>query len=561
MSCGTRTSATGTRRIYRCTPAGQKPHKFHVLETLSEAVPLWSPPPRCDEHPDGHVIRDGKYAKSTERERQRYRCFPDLTNRKVFHSFTPSLPRDHVHTGKESCEVCDELRGTHRGEQSASRRQSWSVRVVADALRDVAAGKSYAEVSKKAWKVTGRTRSRASRSATSSSPATSDVTQNDDPFAQPIDEAQAVTKVPTDADISRNRWHTAADWVEVYGPVLWDEVSRRVRAEGEAAVQLRAEQLKAGRHPDPVVVIIDSIPVYSRPGRRQDEKKSKALFSVLALTEVIWRKSGDEVVGRTHRLRLVRAFPAPDHWSWKLLFAELGYTPDVIVSDYDSAQLKACREFFRDAPTTPLVIPSLWHVRRNVENALLESKHTTYVSGQDGGERLRPELADHLSQLSRAGLQGLTSEWWDQLFDKLLALHAPIDLVASRRRNYETLIEAALPLVERFPMVPLSTASVEEALRKRVGPLLENRGHAFRNLERTNRLFDLVVCAEYGLFHDMNEIVRLLRQDGANANGWSAPLREVSDIQPPATAGEFKRYASLRDPLLPREAARRQGVA
>ncbi len=64
------------------------------------------------------------------------------------HQFTPPLVRDHVHVGSDSCVDCEELRGAHRGDREIARRYSWSERDVVEALEDLAAGKSYASVSR-----------------------------------------------------------------------------------------------------------------------------------------------------------------------------------------------------------------------------------------------------------------------------------------------------------------------------------------------------------------------------------------------------------------------------
>ena len=140
VSKGKRKTKQGDRSVFRCTPVDGKRHTFTVVMAGPVPVPLWSPPPPCPLHEGTRVVRDGRYASTTERARQRYRCYPNPTDRTVYHRFTPWLPREHVHTGKDSCEACEELRGTHRGEASVSRRHSWSARSVAEGLRNLARG-------------------------------------------------------------------------------------------------------------------------------------------------------------------------------------------------------------------------------------------------------------------------------------------------------------------------------------------------------------------------------------------------------------------------------------
>lgn len=182
-----------------------------------------------------------------------------------------------------------------------------------------------------------------------------------------------------------------------------------------------------------------------------------------------------------------------------------------------------------------------------------------------GGQReLRSELSDHLARISRANLTTMAradwAQWWDDLEAQLIALGAPIESVRLRRDNYEQVVADVLPTVAAFPQLPLSTGGVEVAARRRVEPLLENRGHSFANLERTNRLFDLVICDEHGLFNRMPKVIDLIRSDSAASNGWGSPLRMVADPQPPAATAWSGRYSSLRDQLLLREIARSKGL-
>lgn len=155
-----RETQSGLRRVFRCDPVVGEAHTFRVVASVSSVpVPTWPPPPACLDHPGGHVVRDGRYASSTRKRRQRYRCYP-TDDRSVYHRFTSVLPRDHVHVGSESCAECEELRGLHRGDATVSRRQSWSARFVAETLRDLARGTTYADASVTIREATERTRTR-----------------------------------------------------------------------------------------------------------------------------------------------------------------------------------------------------------------------------------------------------------------------------------------------------------------------------------------------------------------------------------------------------------------
>jgi hypothetical protein len=113
-------TGSGRRRQYRCTPAVGEQHWFSVIITDGSApAASWAPPPVCAVHPASRVIRFGTYGKTTGKPRQRYRCFPE--DGSTVHTFTPPLPREHVHEGHEQCDHCDELRGVHHGETSVAR--------------------------------------------------------------------------------------------------------------------------------------------------------------------------------------------------------------------------------------------------------------------------------------------------------------------------------------------------------------------------------------------------------------------------------------------------------
>jgi hypothetical protein len=147
-------TGSGRRRQYRCTPAVGEQHWFSVIITDGSApAASWAPPPVCAVHPASRVIRFGTYGKTTGKPRQRYRCFPE--DGSTVHTFTPPLPREHVHEGHEQCDHCDELRGVHHGETSVARTHSWNTRTVARALEMLAAGESYAATSKWALRVSG----------------------------------------------------------------------------------------------------------------------------------------------------------------------------------------------------------------------------------------------------------------------------------------------------------------------------------------------------------------------------------------------------------------------
>lgn len=537
---GRRTVGGVERQMYRCEPTGMAAHTFGVVVSARlRAVPSWSPPPSCPDHPGGWVVRDGTYSSSSRKPRQRYRCYPTPADRSVFHRFTPVLPRDHVHASGESCAECEELRGIHRGDPTVSRRQSWSARLVAETLRDLSRGATYADVSQRMRTAAERTRTRKPTGRT--------------------------PKGYTGSRLARNAWHIAADWCETYSPVLWEPLHARLLSEATAAAEERQTDASSQAGRRPMVVVIDDVPVNARFVDEDGANVSRRDYFVLVLAEVLWSAAAGGRTERSLRLRLVRAYPSNDHHAWKLLFDELGYEPDFIIADAGTGLLKAVGDYY--GPSTAL-IPSLFHIREAVEEGLLKTPGAWVRAHPRAAKELRPELADHLAGLSKknfvAGGPVAWTAWWDSLEDLLRTAGVPVEPTRKRRRNYEKAVAAVLPTLAAHRYLPLSTGGLEVTIRRRLEPLLANRAHAFANLERTNRLLDLVVCAEHGVFDNMAKVVELLRADSAANEGWSTPLRQVADAQPPPSPGQSKRqqrYSSLRDQQLLRDLARAKKLA
>lgn len=277
-----RTKAGAARRRYRCVPLVGDAHTFTVVLAEDAAqVVQWSPPPACPRHLDGHVVRNGKYGTRSDRPRQRYLCTP--TDGTKPHSFTPALPRDHVHVGAEQCAECDELRGVHRGDIAVARRHTWSARIVARGLAKLAAGGSYSQVSQWALRAAGSGR------------------RSRDGQGTPWSAEQSASK---------NSWHVAADWVEVFGPVVFETVDQKLRrAEAEARGRIDAAREKGEPVTQPLVWLLDDVPVYAR--ERSGRSRSDGGFNVLVVAQMRWTPTADPFAVRGGRpfLRLIRAMP------------------------------------------------------------------------------------------------------------------------------------------------------------------------------------------------------------------------------------------------------------
>lgn len=137
------------------------------------------------------------------------------------------------------------------------------------------------------------------------------------------------------------------------------------------------------------------------------------------------------------------------------------------------------------------------------------------------------------------------------------ALGLPLDRVQRSRRNYETAFVNALPKLLANPLVPSTTGGLETLIGKRIDPVLSGRSHAFTNIERTNRLVDLVVLYDNDQLYNPHDIADRLRADADDTHGRAAPTRFIND---PMGAETKDRYASLLDPGLTKALAKVRGI-
>lgn len=530
QSRGVRTTSTGTWRRFVCTrPDGGK-HSFRVM--VSEGTlgaPVAAPvPPSCPEHSKSKVVRAGTYGKNNPR--QRYLCRPEGGKP---HQFTPPLSRETVSL-EDSCKRCDELLSPHHGPLTAARGTTWPLPGIAQALNDLSLGESYANVSLAL---------RAQRDATQDHlKAEHGVTA----FTR-ISPPSSTSTTSHSRRQRRNAWRVAADLVEQYSPPLFAEVEERLRVEAQVMRDGNDAALEADAHASlerPLVYVLDELPIWTRPA---EGKAKRPQWSVLTVAEVRWKTSDDpfELPQRDTRLRLARAFPRTNADAWKLVFDELGVRPDFIVADKGTGLNTAIASYYGSSVG---VVPSLWHLYNNIRDALLELDNTTWL---DGKERvLIDPLRKHLSLLAREELIGRTeidiATWWDELEAIVTGLPAPVSVVKNERAIHEPRLLAALPILNANPHVPASNAAVENRIRLALKPFLENRAHLFGNQERTNRLLNLLVCRDAGVFTNLDDLTLRIRQMNENAGGWAPAPRQILDKQPPATTSRTRRYASLK---------------
>ena len=500
---GTYTSARRTYRRYRCQPRSASAHTFSVLlddRGAPVAAIRHQPPPPCPTHPDAKHVRDGYHGGRAGPRRQRYRCAGNGKPRG--HAYTPALPRAYVGSEPEPCELCEEPRGPHRGDQSAARHQTWSSITIAQGLAFSARGETYGETGRWAFRESHGHRTRAV----------------EHPTTKPEQRAE-----------SNRRWHVAADWVETYSPVFWEPLEASLKARALAERRRLDADLAAGlplRHP--IVWVADEHSIHGT----HDE-----LFSVLVVAEAEWSETSDV----PHlRLRIARVMPDRTRAAWALVFDELARVPgepdeiwpDFIVADGASAIRNAAAARFGGHTRW---VPSVWHLAYRGRNA--------YLGKQSPRRRLDDqEIEAHLDLLARDSDVLTSVAGWSAWWDRLAVLMPKSKWVRTERKTYDPAYAAVIPDL-RDARIPISNAGLEEIIKSRIAPLFYKRS-SFTSIERTNRLTDLAICHAHHRLDNVHEVARLIRADAHAHDGFASTLRAVAD---PMNLDTRVLYRSLRD--------------
>jgi hypothetical protein len=591
-------------QIYRCDPGlldGK--HEFSVLRTgADELIPLYSPPPTCPLHgadPSRKVVRAGWYG-APDNKRQQYLCAairPQEVAKDDFdpeaHRFTPELPRKHIHPGEDRCGTCSELIGVHRGAQSAARRTSWDLQVVSQSLIRLADGQTYSAVSRWAWEVTNRERTRHAklspaerarrqaikvwmakvRAATKAGkkPPRRPKKASPVPLAAATDYVRRRRSTTTGtprkpahrsdgALLAARRWHTAADWTEVYAPAIWGPHATELRAIEQAAYvarqDLSVEERRLSRTPH--ILYLDEAFVFSKSKSRIGRTDIQGLYTVFVVGQADWTTSKRGFTA-TPKLRLMRALGSSAADAWMLVLSELGYEPggdyypDFVVTDGGAAIEGAMRRMF---PNT-VRIPSLWHLLRSIEDTLRRLPGSTRRTEE--GTALIPDLAGHLTRLSADRLRDMTSQHWSGWWDDLIRIAArnelPTETIVSKRAEYEGAVLTALPYLVANTSLPVATGGYERVLANATGSVLAGRARSHRSVERLNSLLDMVVARHQGAMNSPEAVANQLRAFVAKSGGWGPQPREIADPQPDDGA-----YSSLRDPHLVAALVRANGL-
>lgn len=139
----------------------------------------------------------------------------------------------------------------------------------------------------------------------------------------------------------------------------------------------------------------------------------------------------------------------------------------------------------------------------------------------------------------------------DELERICVAESVPLDKMRNRRRNYELSFANAIRALDGQAGVPVSTGGLETVMAERVQPMLALRRTSFGNIERTNRLFDLLIAREHGAFIDLTDVITLLRND-ALPEGAGPSHCATSPTRAQATAGTTRCATTCSSPSSPK---------
>ncbi len=484
---GTRKVAGVTYQRYLCRPNNRD--AAHTLKsfTSGDAQPEpapYSPPEKCPSHPLSRTVRDGKTKTTRGVERQRYHCYPN--NGDADHRFTPVLSRLAVDHG-ETCPECSRGRGVNQGDTNVAHGHKFTTRVVAAALIKLADGDSYGSTAVWAKRQMNAIAEHSGGRITSSSHAKSKE--------------------------RKNSWRLAADWVETFSPVLFEPWAAAARADVDAGFALPTKDRQV------VSLLLDDLPIFEKANKGSG---SRQRFSVLAASESFIDLDKGE---RVTRLRLLRAYPDHTGDAYKLVLAELGYVPDIVLADGGTGIGAAARWLEKSNPGKPFqVCLSAYHLRAQLRRQL---GHLMTKYGFAPGD-----LSDRLLNWSFSSSSVAWQNWWSDYEQRLHAQQIPtsswprkwIDEVKPR-------VDEQMPILDESHVLPRSTGSLEATLFDIVKPSMTARGQGFGNLERTNRLLDLMTLRANGALDNLQSVTEALVADARRNDGYAPPVRSIADIR------------------------------
>jgi hypothetical protein len=360
-------------------------------------------------HEESRVRFDGTYGSPGHR-RQRYKCTP--TNGEQPHVFTDVMPREQA--WRDACDACERHVAAHEGPQ-APREHLFVARGIAQTLLAVGTGLSYMRASRSARERAGRVRF--------------------DPKT-----GRALRSV---------HGQLAADWVEVFAPVVF-------------------EPHRKSDWPATGTLVLDHLPFRVRafyPNGRAIPG-GKVAFDVFC---AMGYENG------TPRLWRLEAFTDAGAANWRRFLSSLDGAPPRVVCDSHSGMLQAISSLW---PQTDIYLCE-WHLRHALER-LLRNQGRKYQHHATSVSVLLPRVEAAFAGLSfwqpfvrdcRASAIPALDDWLDKM--------DPVIQEQFRRRG------------RRRPDMPRSTGGLE-TLTRPIRDALHPRRYALKNRQRTNHLLMLM---------------------------------------------------------------------
>jgi hypothetical protein len=332
----------------------------------------------------------------------------------------------------------------------------------------------------------------------------------------------------------KNSWRLAADWVEAFSPVLFEPWSTGARTEVQAVL--------AGSNKDrPVVaLLLDDIPIFAKSSFGVTKRQR---FSVIAASEsFIGRDTGSRVT----RLRLLRAFADHSGDAYKLVLAELGYVPDIVLADGGAGITIATTWLHEQNPNTGFTtFLSAYHLRHQL---LGQMSTLTHEYGFHPGD-----LALRVENWSFIESSFSWQAWWSDYENRMTSQRLPKTAWPKKwMESIKPIVDEQMPVLDEHHVLPRSTGALESVLFRIVKPSLSGRALGFGNLERTNRLLDLMTLNANGYFEDRANIATLLVADARGHGGYVPPVRSIADV---------RMTRSLLDDTVPAKMVKARGLS
>jgi hypothetical protein len=143
--------------------------------------------------------------------------------------------------------------------------------------------------------------------------------------------------------------------------------------------------------------------------------------------------------------------------------------------------------------------------------------------------------------------------WWSDYEQRLTSQGLP-QTAWPKKWFSETkpMIDQQMEVLDEYRVIPRSTGAIESVLFRVVKPSLSGRALGFGNLERTNRLLDLMTLSANNELDDVAKITSALMADARRHQGFVPPVRSITDV---------RMTRSLLDDTVPSKLAKAKGLA